>query len=453
MTSKLSLFSDFYEFIMAYGYFKQGLHKKIAYFDVFFRSVPDEASFSIIAGLQSIVSYVKALSFDEDDINTLRKSGYFDEEFLEFLKTLRFSGDIYAFKEGSVAFAHEPILIVRAPIIEAQLMETFILAVLNHQSLIATKASRIVRAAYPKAVIEYGARRAHGVEAATNGARSAIIAGCIASSNTLSCKEYAITPSGTMAHSWVLMFPSELEAFYAYTKLFDDNLVLLIDTYDPITGVQNAITAFLKTLKTKKLTSFGVRLDSGELASLSKQIRSKLDEAGLKECKIYVSGGLDEFKIAALLQSDAKIDAFGVGEKLITSASDPVFGAVYKLAALEDEKGLKPKMKLSLDKANLPHFKKVVRFYKNNLACFDKLYIHDEEIQSFKGYEAKELLEPIFINSKLVYKLPSLNEIANHTKTELLKLAKPYKRLQDPKSYELKISKKLLALKSNLSSH
>lgn len=429
---------------MAYGYFKQGYADKIAYFEVFFRKSPDDAGFSIIAGLESIISYVKNFGFNEEEINYLRTHASFDEDFLSYLAKLTFKGDIYALKEGSVAFPHEPILIVRAPIIIAQLMETYILAALNHQSLIATKASRIVRACYPKQVIEYGARRAHGLFAALNGARSAIIAGCVASSNTLACKQYQIPPNGTMAHSWVLMFPSELEAFRAYTRLFSDNLVLLIDTYDTLLlGLPNAIKVFKEILSHKKLRSFGVRLDSGDLCELSKQIRIKLDEAGLKQCKIYVSGGLDEAKIASLELAGAKIDAYGVGEKLITSASSPVFGAVYKLCALEDKGKLYPKMKHSLYKANIPHFKKLVRFYKDGKACYDKLFVYDEEILPSQGFEAKELLEPIFVDSKQVYFSPKLENITSFSSKEVASLDPLIKDLFHPSKYEVRLSSRL----------
>lgn len=449
MISKLALFADYYEFIMAYGYFKQNIHEKIVYFDVFYRANPDDASFSIFAGLEELILHIKNFSFSKEDIEYLRALASFDEDFLSYLSKLRFSGDLFAFKEGSISFANEPVLVLKAPLIEAQLLETFILAAINYQSLIATKASRIVRAAAPKSVIEYGARRAHGVEAAIKGARAAYIGGVKASSNTKACELYGIDTSGTMAHSWVLMFDDELQAFNAYAKLYKDNLILLIDTYDALnSGIMNAIKSF-KAIKAKeKMKHFGVRLDSGNLCEDSIKIRKILDENDLKTCKIYVSGSLDEQAILCLEKNGAKIDAYGVGEKLITSASSPVFGAVYKLCALEDEKGFHPKMKLSLFKANLPHFKKVLRFYKGKRAIYDKLYIHDEKVEE-QNY--KELLIKIFEKGRLIYKLPSLEEIKIFCKNELESLGSEQRAINNPKAYELKLSKKLQILKEELS--
>ena len=340
-----TLLCDFYELTMANGYFELGKGNEIAYFDVFFRKVPDEGGFAIAAGLEQVIDYIKELRFSEDDIEFLRGKGIFSEEFLKYLGEFRFTGDIYAVPEGTPIFPGEPIMTVRAPSIEAQFIETYLLLCINHQSLIATKANRVVRAAEGRPVMEFGSRRAQGADGAVLGARAAYIGGCAATACTISDRCYAIPATGTMAHSWVQMFDTEYEAFEAYCKLYPNNATLLVDTYNVLeSGVPNAIRAF----RENGITRGGIRIDSGDIAYLSKKARRLLDAAGLTECRIVASNSLDEFLIRDLLSQGACIDAFGVGERLITAKSDPVFGCVYKLSAVEDKNGnIVPKIKIS----------------------------------------------------------------------------------------------------------
>ncbi len=437
----LALLCDFYEFIMSNGYFKSGKKDQICYFDLFFRKIPDKGEFAIFAGLESILSFIENLHFEKEDIEFLRKQGLFSEEFLEFLSTFKFSGEIYALNEGEVIFPDEPLLCIKAKTIEAQLLETFLLLSINHQSLIATKANRIVKAAKGREVFEFGARRAHGINAALEGARAAIIGGFKASSCTLAGKIYNIKMCGTMAHSWVQMFQSEFEAFCEYLRLYPKNPVLLIDTYDVNLGLKNAIKAFKKF----GIKDGGVRIDSGNLAKLSKEIREKLDLAGLKRFKIIVSNSLDEKSIKALLK--APIDGFGVGERLITASNNPIFGCVYKLVASEEKGLIKPKIKISEDsqKTINPHFKRLFRIYDKNSkqALYDKLCVYDEELKLSANLESKELLSLVFKDGKRTQKPKSLEEIQNYSKEQLLKF-KPLKK------YELKLSNKLKKLKGSL---
>ena len=326
-----TMMTDFYELTMANGYFESGRKDDICYFDVFFRTIPDNAGYAIFAGLEQVIDYIKELHFDSEDIEFLRKKGCFSEGFLNYLKDFKFKGDIYAMPEGTPIFPNEPFMIIKGNAIEAQFVETFVLSVLNHQSLIATKANRIVRASNGKAVSEFGARRAHGAGAATLGARAAYIAGCSGTSNVLTDLTYGVPTSGTMAHSWIQMFGDEYEAFKQYCKIYPDNAVLLVDTYDVIkSGVPNAIKAFNEILLPLGKRPKGIRLDSGDIAYLSKKSRKMLDEAGFEDCKIIASNSLDEYIIRDLLYQNAKIDLFGVGERLITSKSNPVFDGVYK---------------------------------------------------------------------------------------------------------------------------
>lgn len=336
---RLELVADFYEYTMANGYFNKNMQDRIAYFDVFFRKVPDEGGYAIVAGLEQIINYIRNLSFDEEDISYLRKQNKFSEEFLNYLENFRFTGDIWAIPEGTVVFPNEPLITVKAPIIQAQLLETMLLLTTNHQSLIATKTSRIVKEAQGRPVMEFGARRAHGINAAVEGARAAIIGGAVGTSCTLSAKEFNVPASGTMAHSWIQSFDSEYEAFKAYAELYPDDCTFLIDTYNTIeSGLPNAIKVFNEVLKPKGYRPKAVRLDSGDLAYLSKKVRKILDEAGYEDCKICATNSLDEYLIKSLIEQDAKIDLFGVGENLITAKSEPVFGGVYKLVALEKDK-------------------------------------------------------------------------------------------------------------------
>lgn len=419
---RLELVADFYEYTMANGYFNKNMQDRIAYFDVFFRKVPDEGGYAIVAGLEQIINYIRNLSFDEEDISYLRKQNKFTEEFLSYLENFRFTGDIWAIPEGTVVFPNEPLITVKAPIIQAQLLETMLLLTTNHQSLIATKTSRIVREAQGRPVMEFGARRAHGINAAVEGARAAIIGGAVGTSCTLSAKEFNVPASGTMAHSWIQSFDSEYEAFKAYAELYPDDCTFLIDTYNTIeSGLPNAIKVFNEVLKPKGYRPKAVRLDSGDLAYLSKKVRKILDEAGYEDCKICATNSLDEYLIKSLIEQDAKIDLFGVGENLITAKSEPVFGGVYKLVALEKDKKIVPKIKVSENTAKVtnPSFKKVYRFYDNETkkAIADVITLADEIIDEreymifdpqnpwkkkvLKDYSIRLLQEKIFEERKI----------------------------------------------------
>lgn len=419
---RLELVADFYEYTMANGYFNKNMQDRIAYFDVFFRKVPDEGGYAIVAGLEQIINYIRNLSFDEEDINYLRKQNKFSEEFLNYLENFRFTGDIWAIPEGTVVFPNEPLITVKAPIIQVQLLETMLLLTTNHQSLIATKTSRIVKEAQGRPVMEFGARRAHGINAAVEGARAAIIGGAVGTSCTLSAKEFNVPASGTMAHSWIQSFDSEYEAFKAYAELYPDDCTFLIDTYNTIeSGLPNAIKVFNEVLKPKGYRPKAVRLDSGDLAYLSKKVRKILDEAGYEDCKICATNSLDEYLIKSLIEQDAKIDLFGVGENLITAKSEPVFGGVYKLVALEKDKKIVPKIKVSENTAKVtnPSVKKVYRFYDNETkkAIADVITLADEIIdereymifdpqnpwkkKALKDYSIRLLQEKIFEERKI----------------------------------------------------
>ena len=419
---RLELVADFYEYTMANGYFNKNMQDRIAYFDVFFRKVPDEGGYAIVAGLEQIINYIRNLSFDEEDINYLRKQNKFSEEFLNYLENFRFTGDIWAIPEGTVVFPNEPLITVKAPIIQAQLLETMLLLTTNHQSLIATKTSRIVKEAQGRPVMEFGARRAHGINAAVEGARAAIIGGAVGTSCTLSAKEFNVPASGTMAHSWIQSFDSEYEAFKAYAELYPDDCTFLIDTYNTIeSGLPNAIKVFNEVLKPKGYRPKAVRLDSGDLAYLSKKVRKILDETGYEDCKICATNSLDEYLIKSLIEQDAKIDLFGVGENLITAKSEPVFGGVHKLVALEKDKKIVPKIKVSENTAKVtnPSVKKVYRFYDNETkkAIADVITLADEIIDEreymifdpqnpwkkkvLKDYSIRLLQEKIFEERKI----------------------------------------------------
>ncbi len=362
---KLSLVTDFYELTMSNGYFENNMQNTIAYFDVFFRQIPDNGGYVICSGLEQVVNYIENLKFDDDDINYLKSLNKFSDGFLKYLKSFKFTGDVWGIPEGTVVFPNEPLITVKAPIIEAQLLETMLLMLVNHQSLIATKASRIVLAAKGRPVMEFGSRRAHSVDAAVLGSRAAIIGGCIGTSCTYTAKEFGTIASGTMAHSFIQSFDSEYDAFKAYAELYPDDCTLLIDTYDTLgSGIVNAIKVFNDVLLPKGFRPKAVRLDSGDLAYLSKKVRSILDEAGFEDCKICVSNSLDENLISSLLDQGAQIDSFGVGENLITSKSNPVFGGVYKLCALEQGGQIIPKIKISNNSTKIinPGFKKIYRF-------------------------------------------------------------------------------------------
>ncbi len=471
-TSNLSLLSDFYEFTMANGYFNNGMKDTIAVFDAFYRSNPDGGGYSIFAGLNDVIDFIENLSFSDEDIDYLRSVGDFSEDFLEYLREFKFTGDVWAYPEGSVMFPNEPIITVRAPIIECSIIETYLLLSMNYNSLIATKTSRIVRAAGKRLVMEFGARRAQGADASLTGARAAYIAGAPVSSNTLSTKTYGFKPSGTMAHSWVQAFDSEYEAFKTYAEAYPDNCILLIDTYDTLnSGLPNAMKVFREVLEPKGLTG-GVRIDSGDLAYLSKEIRKVLDENGFTDAKIVASNSLDEFKIDSLTSQGAKIDSFGIGERLITSKSDPVFGGVYKLVGIYDENGeLKSKIKVSenVEKITTPGFKKVYRLYDKTTGKAEADYItleHEEvddnkplvifdplftwKMKKMDNYEARLMQEPIFKDGKLVYDEPNIKEIHDYCMSEIDSIWDEVKRFDQPHNYYVDLSQELWNLKQNL---
>ncbi len=469
----LTMLCDFYELTMANGYFKKGYQDRITYFDVFFRRVPDGGGFAIAAGLEQLTEYIRNLSFTEEDIAYLRGRGIFDEDFLDYLRHFRFTGDIWAVPEGTPIFPNEPIITVRAPAIQAQLIETYALLCVNHQSLIATKANRVVRAAQGRAIMEFGARRAQGADAAVVGARAAYIGGVAGTATTLSDQFFGVTALGTMAHSWVQMFDSQYEAFKAYCEMYPTNAVLLVDTYNTLkSGVPDAIRAFNDVLKPMGITRCGIRLDSGDITYLSKEARKMLDAAGWTECTITVSNSLDEYLIRDLLLQGAQINAFGVGERLITARSEPVFGGVYKLVAVEDESGhVTPKIKISENVAKIttPHFKKFYRFFGNDTgkAIADYLCVHDETVDDTRplvifdpdatwkkkelyDFTAREMQVPIFLGGECVYDLPSLEEIRRYCAEQVDTLWDEVKRFDYPHDYYVDLSKKLWDIKYQL---
>ena len=467
-----TLLCDFYQLTMSNGYFELGKADEISYFDVFFRKVPDGGGFAIAAGLEQVIEYIQTLKFTNQDIEFLRSKNIFSDNFLEYLRTFRFTGDIYAVPEGTPIFPGEPIMTVRAPSIEAQFIETFILLCLNHQSLIATKANRVVRAADGRPVAEFGSRRAQGADGAVLGARASYIGGCAATACTISDRDYAIPATGTMAHSWVQMFDTEYEAFESYCKMYPESATLLVDTYDVLkSGVPNAIRAFDKVLKPLGITKCGIRLDSGDITYLSKKARTMLDEAGYTECKIIVSNSLDENIIRDIILQGAKIDSFGVGERLITAKSNPVFGGVYKLVAKEKDGQVIPKIKISEnpEKITNPHFKKVYRIYDNETgkAGADLLCVYDEVIDTtkpleifdpietwktkeFTNYTVKELLVPIYKDGKLVYNSPHISEIREYCLSQVETLWDEVKRFENPHRYYVDLSEKLWTVKQSL---
>ena len=469
----MAMLCDFYEFTMSNGYFKNGFYRRTVYFDVFFRKVPDNGGFAIAAGLEQVIEYIKELHFDEEDIAYLRSKGIFDEGFLAYLRDFKFSGDIYAVPEGTPVFPNEPIMTVKAPAIEAQLIETFVLLTLNHQTLIATKANRIVRAAQGRAVLEFGSRRAQGASGAVMGARAAYIGGCKGTACTITDELYGVPAGGTMAHSWVQMFDSEYDAFKTYCELYPDNPTLLVDTYNTLkSGIPNAIKVFKEVLLSMGKTKCAIRLDSGDISYLSKKARKMLDDAGLTECKITASNALDEKLIRDLMMQGAQIDTFGVGERLITSSSSPVFGGVYKLVAVENASGdIEPKIKVSENTAKItnPHFKKLYRYYdrESGKALADELCVYDEVVddsgehtifdpnatwktKTLTDFTAKELLVKVFENGECVYDCPTIEEIAQYCRDQLDLLWDEVKRFENPHDYYVDLSAKLYEIKNIL---
>ena len=469
----LTMLCDFYELTMAYGYFKEGYKDRITYFDVFYRQCPDGGGVAIAAGLEQIIDYIQELHFDPEDIEYLRGRKLFSEEFLTYLRNFKFTGDIWAVPEGTPIFPREPIMTVRAPVIEAQLIETFLLLSINHQSLIATKANRVVRAAEGRTVLEFGSRRAQGADAAMLGARAAYIGGCHGTACTISDQLFGVKAGGTMAHAWVQMHDSEYEAFKTYAQMYPNNCTLLVDTYNTLkSGVPNAIRVFNEVLKPLGVTKCGIRLDSGDMTYLSRKARQMLDEAGWTECQISVSNSLDEYIIQDILRQGAKIDLFGVGERLITAKSEPVFGGVYKLVAVENEDGsVLPKIKISenVGKITTPHYKKLYRFFGRDTgkAIADYLCVYDETVddscdmeifdpdatwkrKNVYNFEAKELQVPIFKNGQLVYTCPALEEIRTYCLEQVDKLWDEVKRFDNPHTYYVDLSQKLWDVKYGL---
>lgn len=468
----LSLLTDFYELTMANGYLENGLKDKISYFDMFFRKVPDNGGFAVMAGVEQLMGYLKDLRFDAHDIEYLRSKDIFCEEFLQYLQTFRFSCDVWAIPEGTPIFPHEPVITVRGPIIEAQLIETMILLTINHQSLIATKSNRIVRAAHGRDVMEFGSRRAQGYDGAIYGARASYIGGCIGSSCTMTERDFGIPAIGTMAHSWVQMFSDELEAFRAYAKIYPANCTLLVDTYNVLkSGVPNAIKAFNEEVVPLGYRPKGIRIDSGDITYLSKEARKMLDAAGFWDCKIAASNSLDEFIIRDILIQGAQVDLFGVGERLITSKSEPVFGGVYKLAAVEENGKIIPRIKLSENAGKItnPGFKQVWRLFdkasKNAIA--DVLTNYDEVIDESRPYElfdpeytwkkktvtnftAKRLLIKIFEKGTCVYNSPDLKDIKEFCRMQIDTLWDEVKRFENPHKYYVDLSKPLWEMKAAL---
>ncbi len=444
----MTMLCDFYELTMGNGYFKAGYKDRITHFDLFFRSVPDNGGYAIAAGLEQVIEYIQDLHFDPEDIAYLRGRKIFDEDFLDYLANFKFTGDIFAIPEGTPVFPNEPILTVRAPAIQAQLLETYLLLTINHQSLIATKANRIVRAARGRAVLEFGSRRAQGSSGAIDGARAAFIGGCKGTACTISDQLYGVPAGGTMAHAWVQTFDTQYEAFRAYCEIYPENAVLLVDTYNTLeSGVPDAIRAFNDVLKPKGITKCGIRLDSGDMAYLTQKARQMLDEAGWTECTITVSNSLDEFIIQDLLLQGAQIDTFGVGERLITARSEPVFGGVYKLVAYEDDQG----------KAIGDWLCTYDEDVDSNRNPDGSLTIFDPDAtwkkKTIHNFVAKPLQVPIFLGGKLVYQLPKLEEIQQYCSDQMDTLWDEVKRFDNPHNYYVDLSQKLWNTKYDLITH
>lgn len=467
-----TMLTDFYELTMANGYLREGIGEKIAYFDMYFRQVPDNGGLAIMAGIEQLIEYMKNLRFEKEDIEYLRSKEIFCEEFLTYLKNFEFCCDVWAIPEGTPIFPNEPIVTVRGPLIQAQFVETMILLTVNHQSLIATKSNRIVRAAGDIPVMEFGSRRAQGYDGAIYGARAAYIGGVAGTACTISDQMFSVPALGTMAHSWVQSFESEYDAFLAYAKAYPTNCTLLIDTYNVLkSGLLNAIKVFDEVLKPMGITNCGVRIDSGDITYLTKKCRKMLDDAGWKTAKIVVSNSLDEYIIRDILRQGASVDSFGVGERLITSKSEPVFGGVYKLVAVEEKGEIVPRIKISENVAKIttPYFKKVYRLYskETGMALADVLTTYDETIDEDKPYEifdpnntwkrktikdfvAKELQVPIFEKGKCVYKSPSLEEIKKYSKESIDKIWDEVKRFENPHTYYVDMSQKLWDIRYKL---
>ena len=468
----LTMLADFYEFTMANGYLENNMEDQIGYFDMFFRSIPDDGGFAIMAGVEQLIEYLRNLKFTNEDIQYFKSKKIFGEKFLNYLRDFEFTCDVWAIPEGTPIFPQEPLVIVRGPVVQAQLVETMVLLTINHQSLIATKANRIVRAADGRAVIEFGSRRAQGYEGAILGARAAYIGGCVGTANTIVDRDFGVPAMGTMAHSWVQMFPSELDAFRAYAQTYPDNCLLLVDTYNTLKeGIPNAIKIFNEEIIPRGFRPKGIRIDSGDMAYLSKKARILLDDAGFPDCKILASSGLDEYIIRELIIQDAKIDSFGVGERLITAKSQPIFGGVYKLTTIEVDGQIIPKLKVSenVGKITTPGFKQVYRLFDRdtNKAVADVITLHDEVIDDSKSYKifhplytwkkktihnfvAKKLLVKIFDQGMVVYDSPDVHEIKEYCKEQVDSLWDEVKRFEKPHEYIVDLSYDLWEIKDRL---
>ena len=467
----LTMLTDFYEITMANGYFLNGKGDTTVQFDMFFRNIPDNGGFAIMAGVEQLVEYLENLSFSDEDIEYLRGRG-FCEEFLDYLKNFEFKCDIYSVPEGTPIFPREPIVTVKGPAIQAQFIETMVLLAINHQSLIATKTNRIVRDAQGRPIMEFGSRRAQGFDGAVYGARAAYIAGCAGTACTIVDREFGVPALGTMAHSWVQLFDSELDAFCAYAKAYPHDCTLLVDTYNVLkSGIPNAIEAFKREVLPRGFRPKGIRIDSGDITYLSKKARVMLDEAGFEDVKIVASNSLDEYIIRDMLLQGAKVDSFGVGERLITASSAPVFGGVYKLCAVEKDGEMIPKIKLSENtaKVTIPGAKKLWRLYDNESgkALADVITLEDETIDDSQDYEifdpdytwkrknvynfsARQLLQPLFINGKRVYEYQDIDDIKSYCLSQVDTLWDEVKRFENPHTYYVDLSQRLWDTKHEL---
>lgn len=465
----MTMLTDFYEITMANGYLETGMQDDIAYFDLFFRTVPDEGAFAIMAGLEQICDYLDGLHFTPEDIEFLRGKGIFSEKFLQYLENFQFACDLWSVPEGTPIFPYEPIITVRGPVVQAQFVETMLLLIVNHQSLVATKANRICRAAQGRTVMEFGTRRAHGLGAAIHGARAAYIGGCIGTACTIADEKYGIPALGTMAHSWVQMFPNEYEAFKAYAKTYPENCILLVDTYNVL---KSGLPAAIKVFKECKPKKMGIRIDSGDITYLTKNARKMLDEAGLQDCSITISNSLDEYIISDVIREGAVIDSFGVGERLITAKSEPVFGGVYKLGALEKDGKIIPKIKISenVEKITNPGFKTLYRFFDKDSgkALADVITLDGEIITDADGeyeifdqnatwkrkmltnFHVINLRKQIYAAGKRVYENPSIQEIKEFCGKQVDTLWDEMLRFENPQTYYVDLSRKLYDLKQKM---
>lgn len=468
----LTMLTDFYEITMANGFFCTGNGERIVYFDLFFRSVPDKGGVAILAGVQQVIDYLKDLHFTDEDIAYLRSKNLFNEQFLEYLRNFKFACDVWAIPEGTPVFPYEPLVTVRGPAIQAQFIETMLLVLINHQSLIATKASRIVRAAQGRPVLEFGSRRAQGCDGAIYGARASYIAGCAGTACTIVDREFNIPALGTMAHSWVQLFDTEYEAFKAYAENYPDHCTLLVDTFNVLkSGVPNAIKVFNEVLVPNGHRPKGIRIDSGDITYLSRKARKMLDDAGFPDCKITASNSLDEYTIQDMIRQGACVDSFGVGERMITASSAPVFGGVYKLVAVEQEGKLTPRIKVSENVAKIttPGFKKVWRLFdnENNKAIADVITLHDEIIDDTQPYEifdpehiwkrkivtnftAVPLMVQLFEKGVCVYQSPTVEEIRQRCQEQMATMWDEVLRFENPHKYYVDLSQPLWDMKNLL---